>query len=174
MKAVTRDDEDVLLALLNTTPVVDGERTDELADPRDGCRWASARGGTGSPAEASALRRVRDAVQSVVRGSCDPSTLDRELDRVALRPRLLDGELDWQLETAGDEHLAARMLLTWVVVDDRAPGRLRACANDECRLFLLDRSNGNRARWCSMATCGNRLKARRHLEKTRQQGGAPA
>ena len=38
--------------------------------------------------------------------------------------------------------------------------------NDECRLFLLDRSRAHRARWCSMAVCGNRNKvasfARRH------------
>jgi hypothetical protein len=37
----------------------------------------------------------------------------------------------------------------------------------ECRLFLLDRSRANKARWCSMATRGNRLKARRHYERTR-------
>jgi predicted RNA-binding Zn ribbon-like protein len=42
------------------------------------------------------------------------------------------------------------------------PGRLRPCANPECRLFLLDESRSGTARWCSMATCGNRLKARRH------------
>ncbi|MEU1163642.1 CGNR zinc finger domain-containing protein [Streptomyces sp. NPDC005921] len=47
------------------------------------------------------------------------------------------------------------------------PGRLRPCANPECRLFLLDRSKGNSARWCSMAVCGNRMKARRHYRRTR-------
>jgi predicted RNA-binding Zn ribbon-like protein len=29
-------------------------------------------------------------------------------------------------------------------------------------MFLLDASRSGTARWCSMATCGNRLKARRH------------
>ena len=55
-----------------------------------------------------------------------------------------------------------------------SPGRLRPCANDECQLFLIDHSKPNRARWCSMAVCGNRLKARRHYERTRdrdQPGG---
>ncbi|GGJ34413.1 hypothetical protein GCM10010121_052110 [Streptomyces brasiliensis] len=47
------------------------------------------------------------------------------------------------------------------------PGRLRACANPECRRFLLDRSRTNKGRWCSMAVCGNRMKARRHYERTR-------
>jgi predicted RNA-binding Zn ribbon-like protein len=48
-----------------------------------------------------------------------------------------------------------------------SPGRLRACANDECRLFLIDRSKANAARWCSMAVCGNRMKARRHYQRAR-------
>jgi len=44
---------------------------------------------------------------------------------------------------------------------------LRPCANDECRLFLIDHSKANAARWCSMAVCGNRLKARRHYQRVR-------
>jgi predicted RNA-binding Zn ribbon-like protein len=43
----------------------------------------------------------------------------------------------------------------------------RADSNDECRLFPLDRSKANAARWCSMAVCGNRIKARRHYQRTR-------
>lgn len=47
------------------------------------------------------------------------------------------------------------------------PGRLRPCASEKCSLFLLDRSRANRARWWSMAVCGNREKARRHYERNR-------
>ncbi|MEC3993203.1 CGNR zinc finger domain-containing protein [Actinacidiphila sp. DG2A-62] len=48
------------------------------------------------------------------------------------------------------------------------PGRLRPCQNaEECTLFLIDRSKSNSARWCSMAQCGNRMKARRHYERAR-------
>ena len=43
----------------------------------------------------------------------------------------------------------------------------RADSNDECRLFPLDRSKANAARWCSMAVCGNRMKARRHYQRAR-------
>ncbi|MEV6693745.1 CGNR zinc finger domain-containing protein [Micromonospora sp. NPDC051196] len=50
-----------------------------------------------------------------------------------------------------------------------ARGRLRSCGNDECRLFHLDRSRANTARWYSMKTCSNRLKARRHQERARYQ-----
>nr|WP_243659312.1 CGNR zinc finger domain-containing protein [Tamaricihabitans halophyticus] len=66
-----------------------------------------------------------------------------------------------------DETLAARALLAWATINERAPGRLRPCANSECCRFLLDRSRANTAQWCSMAICGNRFKARRHYRRTR-------
>jgi predicted RNA-binding Zn ribbon-like protein len=44
---------------------------------------------------------------------------------------------------------------------------LRECANDRCLwLFLDDSKNGSR-RWCSMQSCGNRAKARRHYLRER-------
>ncbi|NJC55654.1 CGNR zinc finger domain-containing protein [Brevibacterium marinum] len=49
------------------------------------------------------------------------------------------------------------------------PGRLRACANTECNLFLIDHSRPGTAKWCSMFTCGNRMKVRAHAQRTRQQ-----
>jgi predicted RNA-binding Zn ribbon-like protein len=45
------------------------------------------------------------------------------------------------------------------------------CANDQCHLFLIDRSNAGTARWCSTAICGNRMKARRHRRKARATAG---
>ena len=60
-----------------------------------------------------------------------------------------------------------RAVLTWDVLAKTSPGRLRPCANDECRLFLIDHSKAGTARWCSMAACGNRMKARRHYERVR-------
>jgi predicted RNA-binding Zn ribbon-like protein len=44
------------------------------------------------------------------------------------------------------------------------PDRIRACGR--CGWLFLDSSRGGRRRWCSMSTCGNREKARRH-----RQGG---
>jgi predicted RNA-binding Zn ribbon-like protein len=58
-------------------------------------------------------------------------------------------------------------VLAWDVLARHSPGRLRPCANPECRLFLIDHSKANAARWCSMAVCGNRMKARRHYQRTR-------
>jgi predicted RNA-binding Zn ribbon-like protein len=38
-------------------------------------------------------------------------------------------------------------------------------------MFLIDRSKPNTARWCSMAICGNRMKARRYYQRTKAAGG---
>ncbi|PRH88670.1 hypothetical protein C5L14_05410 [Labrys okinawensis] len=46
--------------------------------------------------------------------------------------------------------------------------RIRRCANPECRFLFLDESKNGTRRWCDMATCGNRAKARRHYAKIRQ------
>ncbi|MGY6022511.1 CGNR zinc finger domain-containing protein [Streptomyces spinosirectus] len=61
---------------------------------------------------------------------------------------------------------AVDAVLAWSAVQQALPGRLRPCANPECRRFLLERSRTNKARWCSMAVCGNRMKARRRCRRT--------
>lgn len=162
-----RADQDLLLDLLNTTPVVDGTRTDALADDHDATAWARAHGGSGTPAEVRALRDVRHVLQDVVAGVGDDRDAVARVERVAVRPRVRDGALTWDVAGDPDDALAARALLAWAATTTGQPGRLRPCANADCHLFLLDRSNANTARWCSMATCGNRAKARRHHERSR-------
>lgn len=50
--------------------------------------------------------------------------------------------------------------------------RVRECAADDCARIFLDRSRPGTRRWCSMATCGNRAKARGH--RSRATTGAAA
>lgn len=45
--------------------------------------------------------------------------------------------------------------------------RLRRCADPVCGWLFLDESRSGRRRWCSMADCGNRAKARRHHARHR-------
>ena len=155
-------DDELLLALLNSTPSSEGGFVDLLDDA-----WPQAWGGTGSAAELADLREVRDVLQSVVRGTAPATALTPALDGVRLRPEVAATGIDWHLDVADDHRLAARAVLAWGRLQEQLPGRLRACANDECRLYLLDRSRPNSARWCSMKVCGNRLKARRHYERER-------
>jgi predicted RNA-binding Zn ribbon-like protein len=49
--------------------------------------------------------------------------------------------------------------------------RFRICASDTCRWLFYDESRSGRRRWCDMATCGNRAKARRHRDRQRESAG---
>lgn len=158
---------DVLLELLNSRPLINGVEQDELGDPDAGRRWAREHGGDGSRAESALLIEARDALRDVVSGASSPDVLSPLLDGVRQVPELNPDGLVWTVETPPHARLAVEAVLAWADAERRLPGRLRPCANGECRLFLLDRSRANRARWCSMAACGNREKARRHYERTR-------
>ncbi|MCE4947325.1 MULTISPECIES: CGNR zinc finger domain-containing protein [Streptomyces] len=158
---------DALLDLLNSRPLINGEERDALGDPAGGRRWAREHGGEGSLAELALLRQARDALRDVVRGDSPPAVLRPLLEGVHQFPEATADGLRWTVEAPPHARLAVEMVLAWDAVQKQLPGRLRPCANDECRLFLLDRSRANRARWCSMAVCGNRAKARRHYERTR-------
>lgn len=156
-------DEDLLLWVLNSTPMVDGLPTDRLAD-----RAALAvAGGAGTAAELAAVRDARDRLQAVVRGERPPESLAPLLDGVRRDPELDEHGLRWRLCAPADRLLAVRAVLAWGSLRGQHPGRLRPCANEECRLFLVDHSRAGTARWCSMATCGNRMKARRHQSRGR-------
>jgi hypothetical protein len=159
-------DDELLLAVLNSTPVVDGVPTDDLADLQSARAWMVGAGGLGTEAELAHLHRARAALQGIVRGELSASALSPLLRGVTYVPQVGD-EITWTLRVRSERKLAIRAILAWDAIVRESPGRLRPCANDECCLFLIDRSMANRARWCSMAVCGNRMKARRHYQRTR-------
>jgi predicted RNA-binding Zn ribbon-like protein len=160
-------DEGFLLAVLNSMPVVDGVTTDNFADGARARSWLASVGGIGTEAELQHVLRVRQALQSVVRGEESPDILAPALEGAARIPAMTGGEITWTLSVPADRELAVRAVLTWAALTKRSPGRLRPCANGECQLFLIDHSKANTARWCSMAVCGNRMKARRHYQRIR-------
>jgi predicted RNA-binding Zn ribbon-like protein len=45
---------------------------------------------------------------------------------------------------------------------------VRECGADDCNWLFLDRSRSGTRRWCSMSSCGNRAKARRHYHRRRK------
>ena len=161
-------DEGLLLALMNSAPVVEGVPTDGLegAGARD---LALGWGGTGSAEELTRLRQARQALQAIIRED-DPSAIGElaGLLRDAVRtPRVTPEGVTWELHVPEHDRLAARAVLAWSSVITEFPGRLRACANDECTRFLVDHSRPGTAKWCSMAVCGNRMKARTHARRAK-------
>jgi len=47
--------------------------------------------------------------------------------------------------------------------------RIRECAGDGCSWLFLDTSRNRRRKWCSMSSCGNRAKARRHYARKKSK-----
>jgi hypothetical protein len=164
----TREQQDALLQLLNSTPMTNGGVCDQLADPEEARSWQQTHGGSGSADELHCLVQAREALQAVVRGSHPAPLLTPLLEGVISRPHISSAGVSWALEAPADRRLAIEAVMAWSVLQETMPGRLRPCANPECRRFLIDRSKANRARWCSMAVCGNRMKARRHYQRTRE------
>jgi predicted RNA-binding Zn ribbon-like protein len=171
MVAAGPGDEALLLDLLNTTPVIDGVPHDELDDPPTARAWLSSHDIVLANGQLRELIDVRTALQAVVRGDRTPQALQPFLKGVALSPTVTDGGIAWTMSTRETSQAAARVVLAWDALRISSPGRLRPCANSECQMFLIDRSKPNTARWCSMAICGNRMKARRYYQRTKATGG---
>jgi len=64
----------------------------------------------------------------------------------------------------GQQRLAAAVALSALSLLPEVH-RVRICQN--CRWLFLDRSKNGSRRWCDMAVCGNRQKAKRHYHRRR-------
>ena len=100
----------------------------------------------------------------------DFALLQRALAQAPARQRLApaDGGYAWTIERL--QPSAAHLLtpILWSAGDlliKGARGNVRRCANSECVWLFIDASKNATRRWCAMASCGNRAKARRHYLK---------
>jgi predicted RNA-binding Zn ribbon-like protein len=177
------------LDLVNTLRERWRRRVETLVTPGDLERWlveagvmVETSGVAVTPdvlAEARTLREAIDAcVTALVDGTPSPPAAVKRIDGwlkyAGARPALvlapggvpaLDerGEGDSPRRALGAIALdAARML-----GDPAERARVRVCASDTCSARFYDRSPAGRRRWCSMRTCGNEAKARRHRARVR-------
>ena len=82
------------------------------------------------------------------------------------------GAYGWDVDVKSGTALALLAPVLWSAGDLLAGPRLdrvRRCANPECGWLFLDDSRAGKRRWCSMTSCGNRAKARRHYHRSREQ-----
>jgi predicted RNA-binding Zn ribbon-like protein len=54
-----------------------------------------------------------------------------------------------------------------LLVSDEERPLVRECGASDCRWLFLDSSKNRSRQWCSMTSCGNREKARRHYQRLR-------
>ena len=127
--------------------------------------------------EAIALRETIYRMFSAIAANqsvndADIGALNDALRAAPPRRNLTRGRAGYAWVT-GASGLTAPMLLApviWSSADLLAQAgrrRIRRCANDQCLWLFVDNSKSGTRRWCDMAACGNRAKARRHYLKTK-------
>jgi predicted RNA-binding Zn ribbon-like protein len=137
------------------------------------------------PAEAAALFgeaiALREAIYRIF-GALARGTVARAADLALLNRVLADAPARRRLVRSGDGYgwridrptVSAPSLLAsvlWSAGDLLARGEgapIRQCANEKCLWLFVDASKGATRRWCDMASCGNRAKARRHYLRSKQ------
>ena len=177
------------LDLVNTLRERARAARETLGTPADLGAWLAAAGLAPDDApppaavleEARALRAAIDAVvTAVVAGAAAPRAAMTQIDdwlvHAGSRPRLHLGPEGLPLLGERPPADSPRRALGTIALDaatllgtpaERA--RLRICASDTCGTRFFDRSPAGARRWCSMRTCGNEAKARRHRERARPQ-----
>jgi predicted RNA-binding Zn ribbon-like protein len=150
-----------------------------IASAADGARlrrWSER-----APDEAERIRaeavELREALYRIFDGLAQGSS---EVDRGALAElnrwigRLRLGEdLDWEWSggaEAPDAFLAPVVRGAVELLTSNRKAMVRSCAADDCAWIFLDTSKNHSRRWCDMNQCGNRMKARRHYERSRAPG----
>lgn len=100
----------------------------------------------------------------------DLRRLNRELAEALARLRLVREEESFRWRWSGPRSALerplwplARSAADLLAAADRDP--IRECAAESCSWLFLDGSRNRSRRWCDMATCGNRAKARRYYRR---------
>jgi predicted RNA-binding Zn ribbon-like protein len=176
------------LDLVNTLRERWRRRVETLVVPEDLGRWLEQAGLPVTPghvldeAVLDEARALREAIDACVRALLARAPfsgeavaeIDAWLPHAGTRPRIA-------LDPAGipllGERPAAdspRRALAAIALDAAhmigRPGeraRVRVCASETCSARFYDRSPAGRRRWCSMRSCGNEAKARRHRARSR-------
>jgi predicted RNA-binding Zn ribbon-like protein len=105
-----------------------------------------------------------------------PAASLAELNRAAAGARVevrLDAEGPRFVPTGAglDRALGVLLAITATAMLDGTWQRLKACPGHDCGWAFYDHSRNQTGRWCSMAVCGGRAKARAHYHRRRKDDG---
>jgi predicted RNA-binding Zn ribbon-like protein len=156
------------------------EGVETLVAPADLAAWLRDHGLLIAAEEASNadLRRaieVREALRDLLLGhagaAAGAGAAAAVLDRAARRARVRlgfadDGQGALVADARGVDRALGRLLaIVHAAEADGTWSRLKACGDPTCRWAFYDRTKNQGGRWCSMAACGNRAKARAFRER---------
>lgn len=174
-------DLEAVRAFVNTVHYEQGEVEELLPDPQALVAFLSEhglgdRGMAARPADLRRAREVREALRALMQANngqdVDPVAVD-VLNRAAARSRVVaafDDHASWRIEPASDgvDRGLGRLLATvFRSMSDGTWERMKACGNPDCRWAFYDATKNRSGRWCDMASCGNRMKARAFRERAR-------
>ena len=164
-----------------------GKKQDHLQRTEDVRQWASQaklpdRAAINSgPLGTEALRRIRAVREqlfagfhAIARGAPIPEdTLARVgsalHDCCAKRSLCMKGgqvRWTWRQDARSSDYVLYPVLTAATdLLTSGSRGLVRQCADANCGWLFLDRSNARTRRWCSMADCGNRNKARKYYRR---------
>jgi predicted RNA-binding Zn ribbon-like protein len=159
--------------------------TDALLTPRDLARWGRRLGvvrgrlpavGDGELEAARALRLVLHRIFSALaqerrprRADLDALARDHAAAAGAARIAAADDgawRLDWPATDPRAIRFAVAVDAMALLADPARLARVHRCPGPACGWLFLDTSG--RRRWCSMSTCGSRVKMRRLYARRRQ------
>jgi predicted RNA-binding Zn ribbon-like protein len=167
---------ELVRSFVNTRDIEDG--VDELSSPRALASWLRGHGllhaGRVARADLDQARRVREALRAHLAANNGVSvrkeaavTLSGAARRADLRLRFEpDGSARLEPSARGVDGALGRLLaIAAAAIADGSWSRLKACRAQECRWAFYDGARNRSRRWCSMAVCGNRHKARAYRER---------
>ena len=126
---------------------------------------------------AKALRTTIYSIFAAIAGDRTPADsdvakLNKELRKVLTHIQLVKTPTGFEWDWSENEGELDQLL--WPVIKSAGDllvsnevTRLRKCEGDPCEWLFVDRSKNHSRRWCDMADCGNRAKARRHYARKR-------
>ncbi len=166
-------------AYVNTVDLEDGP--EEFTDPNTLNAWLVARGlmRPGQAATDADLKHaiaVREAIRGVIGANSgaalyplDVATLNEAVAASRLRVRFgSDGRARLEPDAGGVEGALGRVVAAvFGAMGGEEWQRLKLCGSPSCRWAFYDQSRNRSSRWCRMASCGNRQKARRFRERTK-------
>jgi predicted RNA-binding Zn ribbon-like protein len=170
----------LIQAFVNTVDLQDGP--EELTEPNTLRAWLVAKRliEATDPVEAADLKHaiaLREAIRGVIGVNSgfraypvDIATLNEAAAASGLRMRFgSDGKPRLEPEVSGVVGAMGRIVATLhSAMEDASWTRLKLCGSQTCRWAFYDRSKNRSSRWCTMASCGNRQKARRFRSRSRQ------
>ena len=170
----------LIQAFVNTVDLQDGP--EELTDQNTLKRWLVAKGlmNETQEVEASDLKHaiaLREAIRGVIGANSsapvypvDIATLNGAATASGLRMRFgADAKPRLEPVVAGAVGAMGRIVATlYSAMEDESWTRLKLCGSQTCRWAYYDLSKNHSSRWCNMASCGNREKARRFRTRAKK------